>query len=264
MARFLLRSRYPYMMFSNILEKTKPKLKYKAVIADLGDTIMPSAPMINAFQLAFFNTHGLVMTPAKLYKGFGGPKNQQIQDLLLTEFGRAPSDYDVDLVEAEFNHQLIHKYKQYGAHYFPEVIEAMRTFRRNGIMFGCTTGLSNDVIQVINKSLPSERPWPIVHCQRPSATGINEILRMWNVGLRPADRLTYIDCLKIGDSLSDLYEAKTAGIDFIAIVQHRAEVQKVPKEQIIKEFHKHGAVMCVDTVGDIADMFCPWKRHNVK
>lgn len=234
-----------------------PKLRYKAVIGDVGDTILSGAPMIRALQMAMFNSHGVVMHPVKLYKDFGKPKNEQIQTLLLNEFGQAPAEQDVHLVEAEFTYQLIHHYETYGAQYLPGTLEGMHVLRKNGIMFGCTTGLSDKVIDAINISLPKERPWPIVYGQRPSTDAIHKILQTWNVGLRPMDRIQLKDCIKVGDSLADLAEAKQAGIPFIGIVAHRAEAQKVPKHQIADEFERHGASMCVDTLYDVAVLICP-------
>lgn len=271
---------YPYAPFSEMLANRYPQSvrwsHYRAIIGDLGDTIISGEPMVEALQGAFLDVTGLSISTQTIYDGFGMPKERQIKQILLLPssqqtFARTPSLNDIQTIHNQFERRLRDYYNRYGVHYLEGTHDAIRMFHRQGVRFGCTTGLSNDMIEVIEKRLPLWRPHPIVFCERPSPNGIFKIIDEWNRGLPTSQHIQLNQVLKIGDSQSDLAEAKAAGVSFVGVTRHRAKAiskmkhsssfqTNVVETDLRNEFILQGAVETVGTLDELALLFCPWMK----
>ncbi len=262
--------RFAYSPFSDMLRNRYPQSirwdNIKGIIADLGDTTMPSEPMVAALQGAFFDVFQLSVPSRVIYDKFGMPKHQQIKDILLLpstqqNFSQYPVDRDIEAIHTQFERRLCEYYTKFGVHYLPGTMCSMRVFQRRGIKLAATTGLSENIIRSIESKMPVWRPFPIVHCERPSCEGGLKILEMWNRGLPPSQRIRASQCLKIGDSKSDQDEAEALGMPFIGISQHRAKAARLKKEDIAYEFRLRGAVDTVGTLDELAELMCPWTKN---
>ncbi len=238
----------------------------RGVIGDLGDTVIPGGPMIRALQGAFVDVFNLSISTNTIYQGFGMPKHQQIREILSKtprpnhgaskSNGNFPFERDVDIVHAQFEQRLVEFYKKNGVQYLPGTYNALVEFNRRGIRVGATTGLSSRVIEQIELGLPgvnhSVAPiYPIVHCERPSPQGIYKILELWNRSIPPSQHIKLHQCIKVGDSMSDLAEAKAAGIPFVGISHHRSRSSLAEKQYIEYEFLLNGAVCTVGTLDEL-------------
>ncbi len=231
----------------------------RGVIGDLGDTIISGEPMVLALQGAFIDAFQLSVPSSVIYTGFGMPKHQQIREILSTHRGTV-FERDVDVVHARFEQRLCDFYNKYGVQYLPGTEHGLATLHRHNIRFGATTGLSNRIIGYIESrlSMYPGAPSPIVHCERPSPEGIFKVLELWNRGIPPSQMIKLHQCIKIGDSMSDLKEAKTAGIPFIGISHHRSRSLRqegtAESASIAFEFQLQGAVSTVGTIDDFVKL----------
>lgn len=229
----------------------------RGVIGDLGDTVISGEPMVRALQGAFLDVFNLSVSLSTLYQGFGMPKHQQIRDILASHKANNnnsfPFERDVDAVHVQFEQRLCDYYKKNGVQYLPGTYHALHELNRCGIRFAATTGLSPRIIEHIEQALPginhSIAPiYPIVHCERPSPQGIFRILELWNRSIPPSQKIKLHQCIKVGDSMSDLKEAAAAGIPFVGISHHRARSSCLTKESIANEFYARGALYTVGTL----------------
>lgn len=238
----------------------------RGVIADLGDTVISGEPMVRALQGAFVDIFNLSIPSNVIYQGFGMPKHQQIREILsrtpranhnaTQETNNFPFERDVDMVHAQFEQRLCEHYKKNGVQYLPGTYNALVELNRRGIRLAATTGLSSRVIEHIEHALPGINHavapiYPIIHCERPSPQGIYKILELWNRSIPPSQMIKLHQCIKAGDSQSDLAEAKAANIPFIGISHHRSRFSKLQKDDIAYEFQLQGAVCTVGTLDEL-------------
>jgi phosphonoacetaldehyde hydrolase len=243
----------------------------KGIVGDLGDTIVPGMPMIRSLQLALFQVHGIHVNKQALSIDFGKDKHEHVKSILMlpsnqVKLDRKPSDRDVTAVVSRFEHNLMEHYDRQGVHYLSDTQCGIRSFIRNGVQFGCTTGLSENIIQVIDKKLPLYKPYPIVYVQRPSPAGIHAIVRQWNQLLPFQAPIAMHQVIKVGDSMADLEEAKQAGVAFIGIIGHRSihfGWSKQMEQDFKQEMMLHGATLVVRSLDEVAGLLCPWTKRGM-
>lgn len=251
---------------TNRLPQTIQWRNVRGIVADLGDTVISGEPMVRALQGAFLDVFNLSIPSQVIYQGFGRPKHQQIREILCRtprpnhnatqSNGNFPFERDVDIVHAQFEQRLCDYYQKNGVQYLPGTYHALTELNRRGIRLAATTGLSSRIIDHIEHALPginsSVSPiYPIVHCERPSPQGIYKILELWNRSIPPSQMIKLYQCIKVGDSMSDLEESKSAGIPFVGISHHRSRSSLIEKAHIAYEFQLGGAVCTVGTLDEL-------------
>jgi phosphoglycolate phosphatase-like HAD superfamily hydrolase len=219
----------------------------RGVIGDLGDTIISGKPMVRALQSALQDVMGLNVCEKTIYKGFGMPKHEQIKQLVEPYYPQM-TDRNIHTIHVQFENRLREFYDKQGVTYLPGTEIAIKAFNKHGIRFGCTTGLSKDMIHHMYPKFPTWRPSPVVHCVRPNPGGIYEILTIWNKGVPPSKHITLEQCVKVGDSMSDFEEAQAAGIPFIGIIGHRLDGNVVGQQM-----YREGAHAIVNSLDDVLD-----------
>jgi phosphoglycolate phosphatase-like HAD superfamily hydrolase len=259
--RHLLRS-----FTTNTINKYPQTVRWqniRGVIGDLGDTVISGDPMVRAMQGAFMDVFQLSVPSHEIFVGFGMPKHQQIRDILSkTQRHKLnfPFEQDIDVVHSRFEQRLCDYYVKYGVQYLPGTEGGLHLFNQRNIRFGATTGLSNRVIEHVERGLPGStltisQIWPILSCERPSPMGIHKILEHWNRSIPPSQRIKLQECIKVGDSMSDLLEARAAGIPFIGISKHRARSSRLEQIDIEYEFKLQGAICTVATIDELCSLF---------
>lgn len=208
--------------------------RYEAVIFDWAGTTVDYgcfAP-VRAF-VEVFKGIGIEPTMEETRRPMGMLKWDHIRTMLAMErirgefvriYGREPEDSDVDALHGQFTEKLLAvldrfcQPKEY-------VLETVKALREEGIKIGSTTGYTDEMMAVVARE--AKRAGYEPDCMvTPDATG--------NMG-RPypymifrnmeALKVTSVDAvMKVGDTVSDILEAKNAGVTAVGIVEGSSEM----------------------------------------
>lgn len=230
----------------------------RGIVGGLSNTVISNEPIVRSLQLALFEVLHLTVPRDTLFQDFCSKQKlvERVLQLPSTQshLGRFPTDHDVSNVLTKFEAHLIDHYRQFHVGYLPNTAHALRTFHRRGIEFGCTTDLSHRIIKHLEKKLPL---WPIVH-RMPRPAGIYRVLDRWNSqrgGSAFREPIQLHQIVKVGDSLSDLEEARAAKIPFVAVVGHVGTALGLSSARVRdleNEFRLSGAVNVVRDLDELA------------
>lgn len=210
------------------------KLKnIKAVIFDWAGTIIDYGCMAPAqVFIEVFRKRDIIISMEEARGPMGLAKKDHVRELFridtiqkqwIAEFGRIPSETDVEEIYAELEPVLAAIVKNY-SHPIPGAIELINSLKEQGIKVGTTTGY---VEEMMNNILPLT-----------SARGLlpDSVVNSSDVTTgRPAPWMIFMNCeimnvfplslmVKIGDTVADIQEGKNAGMWTIGLTKSGNEV----------------------------------------
>lgn len=210
------------------------KLKnIKAVIFDWAGTIIDYGCMAPAqVFIEVFGKRDIIISMEEAHGPMGLAKKDHVRELFridtiqkqwIAEFGRIPSETDVEEIYAELEPALAAIVKNY-SHPIPGAIELINSLKEQGIKVGTTTGY---VEEMMNNILPLT-----------SARGLlpDSVINSSDVTSgRPAPWMIFLNCeimnvfplslmVKIGDTVADIHEGKNAGMWTIGLTKSGNEV----------------------------------------
>ena len=205
----------------------------KAVIFDWAGTIIdygciaPTQVFIEVFR-----KREIIITMKEARSPMGLAKNDHVRAIFgfdtvqkqwLAEYGRVPSEADVESIYAELESALAEIVKNY-CDPIPGAIELINSLKKQGIKVGTTTGYVEEMMNTII---------PIT-----TAAGLlpDAIISSSEVSAgRPAPWMIYMNCeimdvyplsqmVKIGDTVADIQEGKNAGVWTIGLTKSGNEL----------------------------------------
>lgn len=206
--------------------------KLEGVIFDWAGTMVDYGSMspVKAFAEAFLNA-GITVTDAEIREPMGMLKREHIKTMLnmpriKAEFlkvkGRPSTEEDIDSIYASFEPSLMKVLKDCST-LKPHVLEAVAYLREKNIKIGSTTGYTKAMMDVVvpcareqgyevdamfapdmvPNSNGSGRPYPFMIFENMKVLGLKDVRRM----------------IKIGDTVSDIEEAKNAGVFAVGVIE---------------------------------------------
>lgn len=194
-----------------------------------------------------FEEIGIPVTMEEVRAPMGQLKWDHIQALLQmprieaafqAEFGRSYTETDINELHERFEPRLLAILPQYGKPN-PYVIETIQQLRQQGLKIGATTGYTSTMLSIVAKAAkeygyePDHWVTPdlVMDRGRPYPYMIYE--NMKQLGLRH-----HAQVVKVGDTISDIQEANSAGVWAIGIVKGssmlgltEAEAQQLSPEE---------------------------------
>lgn len=216
------------------------KLKnIKAVIFDWAGTIIdfgciaPAQVFIEVFKK---NEIILSMHEARIPMGLA--KKDHVRELFridtiqkqwIAEYGRTPSETDVEEIYTELEPALAAIVKDF-CQPVPGAIELINSLKSQGIKVGTTTGYVEDIM---NNILPHTSAAGLLPDSMVSSSEVS--------AGRPAPWMIYLNCeimnvyplrqmVKIGDTVADIQEGKNAGVWTIGLTKSGNELGLSPEE----------------------------------
>ncbi|OMF19822.1 phosphonoacetaldehyde hydrolase [Paenibacillus sp. FSL H8-0548] len=204
-----------------------------------------------------FEEIGIPLTMEEVRAPMGQLKRDHIQSLLQMprieaafqkKFGRSYTETDIDELHERFEPRLMAILSEFGKPN-PYVLETIELLRQQGLKIGATTGYTTTMLSIVAKAAkeygyePDHWVTPdlVMDKGRPYPYMIYE--NMKQLGLRH-----HAQVVKVGDTISDMQEANSAGVWAIGIVKGssmlgltEAEVQQLSPEeerQIIADVSK--------------------------
>ncbi|MGX8852387.1 phosphonoacetaldehyde hydrolase [Amedibacillus sp. YH-ame10] len=204
-------------------------MKIKAVIFDWAGTTVDYgcfAPVRTFIEV--FKEYGIDVTMDETRKPMGMLKWDHIKTMLAMpnikaqwekKYGRASQDSDIDGMHNKFTANLLKILDQY-CELKPYAREAVETLRATGIRIGSTTGYTDEMMNIV---LPKAKdngyspdywitPNSVNNCGRPYPYMIFRNLEAMQIK-------DVRSVLKVGDTISDIEEAKAAGVLAVGILE---------------------------------------------
>lgn len=209
-------------------------MKMEAVIFDWAGTTVDYgcfAPVQTFIEV--FKEFGIEPTMEETRKPMGMLKWDHIKTMLgmnrirqefLRIYGREPEDRDVDAMHDLFMEKLLKVLDQF-AQPKDYVLETVKKLRSAGIKIGSTTGYTDEMMAIVTREAKKAGYEP--DCMyTPDSTG--------HMG-RPYPYMIYRNMetlkipsvnavMKVGDTISDIREAKNAGVTAVGIVEGSSEM----------------------------------------
>ncbi|MBE0340281.1 phosphonoacetaldehyde hydrolase [Paenibacillus sp. 28ISP30-2] len=175
-----------------------------------------------------FKEMGIPLTMEEVRAPMGQLKRDHIRSLLQmprieasfqVKFGRSYTEADIDELHDRFEPRLLSILPQYGKPN-PHVVETVHQLRQQGLKIGATTGYTSTMLSIVEKAAkkygyePDHWVTPdlVMDKGRPYPYMIYE--NMKQLGLRH-----HAQVVKVGDTISDIQEANSAGVWAIGIVK---------------------------------------------
>lgn len=263
--RYFIMHRYPISI---------PFHQIRGVVCGLHSAMLPSEPLVRALQSACSKKLRVDLASDRIFPTLGMATSAQIRDVLSLpssqiQLKRQANDADILVVRTEYERLLREYYTTYGVSFVPGVEDALRTLRINGILFGGTSPLSENVLDIIRMGMPREReglassghmpPRPVLHTTR-SLPIIPRMLDIWNNSRRINDNIKKNEVLYVGDTVHDLDEAKASKMHFVAAIGPKSKSSNCPvdcpKIELEHLFRQHGASMIVNDLQSVATTIC--------
>lgn len=203
--------------------------KLSCVIFDWAGTTVDFGSMspVAAFREAFLQQE-LVVTDEEIRAPMGMLKRDhiktmlgfpRIRELFKAKNGREPNDADIDSIYQAFEPSLMQVLPACSS-LKPYVPEAVDYLRSHGIKIGSTTGYTGKMMEVVVRCAKEQDYTPdclvvpdeVGNQGRPFPYMIFENLR--RLGIKSVREV-----IKIGDTISDLEEAKNAGVFAVGVVE---------------------------------------------
>ncbi len=209
-------------------------MKWEAVILDWAGTTVDYgcfAP-VQAF-VEVFKEYGIEPTMEETRKPMGMMKWEHIRTMLQMNrirqefvriYGREPNDQDVDAMHDKFTEKLLRVLNQF-AEPKDYVLETVETLKNAGIKIGSTTGYTDEMMEIVIREAKKAGYEP--DCMyTPDSTG--HLGRPYPYMIFRNMEALKISCvdgvLKVGDTISDIREAKNAGVTAVGIVEGSSEM----------------------------------------
>ncbi|MGO4698145.1 phosphonoacetaldehyde hydrolase [Paenibacillus sp. 2TAB26] len=248
--------------------------RIKGVIFDWAGTVIDYgcfAPM-HAF-LESFDKAGVPITNREAREPMGMLKWDHIQAILqmdrvrgqwIDKYGTEPVKEDIDRLYSDFESTLMESLKAY-TDPIPGALETISLLREAGIVIGSTTGYTKGMMDVIvpearrkgyspdfmiaSDEVKAGRPYPYMIFRNMTELGI----------FPPAS------VMKVGDTVSDIYEGKNAGVWTVAIISGSSELGltqsevemmdagalKARMDETRKSFEKAGADFIINSISQL-------------
>lgn len=205
----------------------------KAVIFDWAGTVIDYgcfAPM-QAILSTFANagvpiTHKEAREPMGLLKRdhiTAISRMERVRQAWLARYGAEPVHEDVERLYAEFEATLMESLKQY-TDPIPGAFEAVEQLRSAGLKIGSTTGYTKAMMDVIAPEAARKgyRPDFMVASDEVEAGRPHPYMILRN--MEEFRLLSPKSIVKVGDTVSDIYEGKNAGMWTIAVTAGSSEL----------------------------------------
>ena len=250
----------------------------KAVIVDWAGTTVDfgSLAPVAALQRVF-EENDVPVTPAEVREHMGTLKKDQIRSMLAgerlagawaSEHGAPPSETDVERIFTEFLPRQTAILAEFSEP-IPGAVDAVNSWRDDGLRIGSTTGYTRELLDVVMAAAapqgyapdasvtPDEagggRPMPFMCYRNAILLGV---FPLWN-------------CVKIGDTLSDIAEGQNAGMWTIGITATgneiglsladwqalSAETRATKQQEAARRLSAAGAHYTAPSVADCAPLF---------
>ncbi|MBO8415923.1 MAG: phosphonoacetaldehyde hydrolase [Proteobacteria bacterium] len=256
------------------------------VIFDWAGTTVDFGSMspVAAFREAFLQ-HELVVTDEEIRAPMGMLKRDhiktmlgfpRIRELFCQKNGREPNDADIDSIYQAFEPSLMQVLPACSS-LKPYVPEAVDYLRSKGIKIGSTTGYTGKMMEVVVRCAKEQDynpdclvvPDEVGNQGRPFPYMIFENLRRLSIK-------SVREVIKIGDTLSDLEEAKNAGVFAVGVVEGSSvmgltedefnALSVVEREEACRKaeltFYQHGADFVIRNLGQM-DLLQQVFEHRV-
>lgn len=230
-----------------------------------------SAPM-EVFKM-IFDEAGINLTRNEINGPMGMEKKAHIRSLLSLEtavkqwkekYGRDWTDEDVEDLYVKFEDKLYEVVADYSKP-IDGVVETINILKNNGIKIGSTTGYNN---QIMTKVIPATKEYgyepdcivtpDITGLGRPTPFMLNECMRILNV--YPPKTV-----VKVGDTITDIYEGKNAGAwsigilvgsNLLGLTKEEYDVLPVAELEVLKDittkkYMEAGADMVIDNITEL-------------
>lgn len=230
-----------------------------------------SAPM-EVFKMVF-DEAGINLTRNEINGPMGMEKKAHIRSLLSLEsaksqweskYSREWTEKDVEDLYEKFEKKLYEVVADY-SHPIDGVVETVKKLREDGIKIGSTTGYNNQIMTKVTLMAKEEGYEPdcvvtpdVTGVGRPTPFMLNECMRVLNV--YPPKKV-----VKVGDTITDIYEGKNANAWSIGILVGsnllgltKDEYEKTPlvelnilKDMATKKYLEAGADMVIDNITEL-------------
>lgn len=209
-------------------------MKWEAVIFDWAGTTVDYgcfAPVQTFVEV--FKEFGIEPTMEETRKPMGMLKWDHIKTMLSMSrirrefvelYGREPEDRDVDAMHDLFMEKLLKILDQY-AEPKDYVLETVEKLRSAGIKIGSTTGYTDEMMAIVTREAKKAGYEP--DCLfTPDSTGhLGRPYPYMIFRNMEALRVASVDAvMKAGDTVSDILEAKNAGVTAVGIVEGSSEM----------------------------------------
>lgn len=203
--------------------------KIEGVIFDWAGTTVDFGCMspVSAFRAAF-ETAGLSPTEAEIRAPMGQLKRDHIRTMLamprLKEawtklHGKAPDDEAVEEIYGAFEPGLMGVLRDH-CDLKPGLLETVQWLRERGIRIGSTTGFTSGMMEIVREEAKKAGYAPDALATADDAGGFG---RPWPYMIQRNMRLLNLGdvrgILKVGDTVSDIREAKHAGVRSVSVVE---------------------------------------------
>ncbi|MEJ8543763.1 phosphonoacetaldehyde hydrolase [Brevibacillus borstelensis] len=246
----------------------------KAVVFDWAGTTIDYgcfAPL--AVFIEVFKRRGIDVTPEEAREPMGLLKRDHIRAICRMErisaqweqrYGKKPDEADVDALYTEFEPMMFAVLKKYAVP-VPGAVELVERLRRRGLQIGSTTGYTREMMEIVaeearkrgyapdaivaSDEVPAGRPEPWMCYENAKRLGVYPMSAM----------------VKVGDTVSDIWEGKNAGMWTVGVVKGGSELgwsreqvaaadpellaQKVA--EAVERFKQAGAHFAIDELGHL-------------
>lgn len=149
---------------------------------------------------------------------------ERIHGIWTEKYGKAPGEEDIDRLYQLFEEKLMGILKDF-AEPKPWVLETVAELRRRGIAVGSTTGYTDSMMEIVAREAGKAgyepdcwfspdstghrgRPYPYMIFRNMEALGISSVEAV----------------IKVGDTVSDIREGKSAGVVTIGVIEGSSEL----------------------------------------
>lgn len=254
--------------------RMKSENQIKMVVFDWAGTTVDygsSAPM-DVFKMVF-DEAGINLTRSEINEPMGMEKKVHIRSLLSLKtassqwkerYERDWTEADVEDLYVKFEAKLIEVVGGYST-LINGVVDTIEVLRDSGIKIGSTTGYNNEIMAKVIPAAKRHGYEPdcivtpdITGVGRPTPFMLNECMRVLNVYPPKA-------VVKVGDTITDIYEGKNAGAWSVGILEGsnllgltKDEFDAMPKVELkvlkditAKKYKEAGADMVIDNIMEL-------------
>ncbi|MBX9602156.1 MAG: phosphonoacetaldehyde hydrolase [Bryobacteraceae bacterium] len=190
-------------------------MKLEVVVLDWAGTTVDygcQAPI--AALRETFARHGIDITPAEARRAMGLPKKEHLREIAAAR----GMDLDVDALNAEFEPIQLSILESH-SDVIPGAPEAAERFRARGLKIGSTTGYTRAMLRVVMRMAEARNFRPDFTVTPEEAGGGRPFPWMAWRNLLELRAGSARQCVKIGDTISDIEEGRNAGMWTIAVAR---------------------------------------------
>jgi phosphonatase-like hydrolase len=221
-------------------------MKWELVVFDLAGTTLFDGDAVNSCFRAALAGSGIDADPARVNAVMGLHKPQAIA-MLLAEYGQAPSPAVVERIHADFSARMIRYYGHDPAvRELPGASAAFARLRQAGVKVALNSGFGRPIIDAIltrlhwTKAVDATVASNEVARGRPHPDMIRRLLA--TLGLTDPGRV-----VKVGDTLADLEEGKSAGCGLVLGITTgactRTQLEAAPHDRIVDSLDEAVALL---------------------